>query len=113
MPGADLVLADLRSKALRKLGVARNQIIDTEKDQYPITRQWAEAIHTQCPQVQGLCWTSRQDDSAQALMLFGDRLKQGVLQAGAASRNLVGDAKAYDDVLLLAEQIGVDIVPGR
>jgi len=112
-PGADLVLADLRSKALRKLGIARNQIIDTEKDQYPVTRQWAEAIHTQCPQVQGLCWTSRQDDSAQALMLFGDRLKQGVLQAGAASRNLVGDAKAYDDVLLLAEQIGVDIVPGR
>ena len=111
-PGADLVLADLRSKALRKLGVARNQIIDTEKDQYPITRQLAAAIHTQCPQVQGMCWTSRQDDSAQALMLFGDRLNKGVLQQAAAARNLVSDSKAYDEVLLLAEQIGVDIVLG-
>ena len=111
-PGADLVLADFRSKALRKLGVARNQIIDTEKDQYPITRQWAEAIHKQCPDVQGICWTSRQDDSAQALIVFGDRLKKGVLQQVGASRNLVSDSKAYGQVLALAEKIGVDIVLG-
>ena len=112
-PGADLVLADLRGKALRKLGVARGQIIDTEKDQYPTTRQWAEAIHTQCPEVQGICWTSRQDDSAQALMLFGDRVKQDVLQPAATSRNLVSDSTAYAELLRLAEQIGVDIVLGR
>lgn len=111
-PNVDLVLADFRSKALRKLGVARSQIIDTEKDQYPITRRWAEAIHKQCPDVQGICWTSRQDDSAQALIVFGDRLKKGVLQRVGASRNLVSDSKAYGEVLVLAEQIGVDIVPG-
>jgi hypothetical protein len=111
-PGADLVLADLRSKALRRLGVARSQIIDTEKDQYPITRQWAEAIHKQCPDVQGICWTSRQDDSAQALIVFGDRLKKGVLQQAGESRNLVSDSKAYGELLVLAEQIGVDIVLG-
>lgn len=111
-PGADLVLADFRSKALRKLGVARSQIIDTEKDQYPITRQWAEAIHKQCPDVQGICWTSRQDDSAQALIVFGDRLKKGVLQQVGASRHLVSDSNAYGQVLALAEQIGVDVVPG-
>lgn len=110
--GADLVLADFRSKALRKLGVARSQIIDTEKDQYPITRQWAEAVHKQCPDVQGICWTSRQDDSAQALIVFGDRLKAGVLQQAGPSRNLVSDSKAYGEILVLAEQIGVDIVPG-
>lgn len=111
-PDADLLLADLRGKALRKLGVARNQLIDTEKDQYPMTRQWAEAIHKQCPDVQGICWTSRQDDSAQALMVFGDRMKKGVLQQTGASRDLIGDTKAYGEVLALAEQIGVDIVLG-
>lgn len=111
-PDADLILADFRNKALRKLGVARSQLIDTEKDQYPITRQWAEAIHKQCPDVQGICWTSRQDDSAQALMVFGDRLKKGDLQPAGASRNLVSDSKAYGEVLALAEQIGVEIVPG-
>ncbi len=112
-PGADLVLADLRGKALRKLGVERKQLIDTEKDRYPATRGWANAIHTQCPNVQGLCWISRQDDSAQAVMLFGDRIASGVLRQTALSRSLLNDGEAYDDVLNLAEQIGVNIVPGK
>lgn len=112
VPGADLLLADFRSKALRKLGVARNRIIDTEKDQYPITRQWAQAVHRQCPDVQGICWTSRQDDSAQALIVFGDRVPQTVLQQVGASRSLIGDIQAYGELLILAEQIGVDIVVG-
>ncbi len=112
-PGAALVLADLGSKALRKLGVERRQLIDTEKDQYPATRQWAEAIHAQCPDIQGLCWTSRQDDSAQAVMLFGDRIAAGVFSQVNASRSLVNDSAAYDELLDLAQQIGVDIVPGN
>lgn len=109
----DLVLADLRGKALRKLGVGRKQLIDTEKDQYPATREWANAIHTRCPDIQGLCWISRQDDSAQAVMLFGDRIASGVLRQIALSRNLLNDGEAYDDVLNLAEQIGVNIVSGK
>jgi hypothetical protein len=110
---AGLLLADLGSKALRKLGVPRKALIDTEKDQYPVTRLWAEAIHAQCPQVQGLCWTSRQDDSARSVVLFGDRIDGGALRQTAPSRSLVGDASAYGELLALAEQIGVDIVPGR
>ena len=109
----DLLLADLGSKALRKLGVQRNCLIDTEKDQYPVTRQWAVAIHAGFPQVQGLCWISCQDDSARALVLFGDRIGDGMLKASAPTRSLVGDSVAYGEILALAEQIGVDIVPGR
>jgi hypothetical protein len=109
----DLLLADLGSKALRKLGVPRNALIDTEKDQYPLTRQWAVAIHAQFPAVQGLCWVSRQDDSARALVLFGDRIAEGLLEPGAPTRSLVNDPAAYGELLALAEQIGVDIVPGR
>lgn len=108
-----LLLADLGSKALRKLGVERKQLIDTEKDQYPVTRQWAAAIHAGFPQVQGLCWISRQDDGARAVVLFGDRIAPGSLQPGAPSRSLVDDTAAYGELLALAEQIGVDIVPGR
>lgn len=108
-----LLLADLGSKALRKLGVQRKALIDTEKDQYPVTRLWAEAIHAQCPQAQGLCWISRQDDSALAVVLFGDRIDGEALRELAPSRSLAGDAAAYGELLALAELIGVDIVPGR
>lgn len=109
----DLLLVDLGSKALRKLGVPRKSLIDTEKDQYPLTRQWAEAIHRQRADVQGLCWTSRQDDSARALMLFGDRVEVNSLAAQGQARSLLQDSAAYMQVLELAEQIGVLMVAGR
>lgn len=112
-PLQDLLLADLGSKALRKLGVQRNALIDTEKDHYPVTRLWAAAIHAQYPRLQGLYWTSRQDDSAVSLLLFGDRIADDALRQRARSRSLVADTGAYGELLALAELIGVDIVPGR
>lgn len=109
----DLRLADLTGKPLRKLGVTRKQLIDTEKDQYPRTREWAAAIHAQHPDIQGLLWTSRQDDSARAVMLFGDRVPKGALRPTGNPRSLVKDEQAYGEVLALAEVIGVVIVSSR
>lgn len=109
----ELKLVDLRSLALRKLGISRKQLIDTEKDQYPATRKWAEAVHRQCLEAQGLSWVSRQDDSARAFVFFGDRVPAGALQQRGDSRSLLQDADAYSEVLDLAERIGVSIVPGK
>lgn len=107
-----LQVVDLASVPLRKLGITRKQLIDTEKDQYPATRQWAEALHRQCPDAQGLSWVSRQDDSARAVVLFGDRIPGGALKPQGASRSLVDDGSAYESVLDLADRIGVAIIPG-
>lgn len=109
----NLTLADLGSVALRKLGVQRKQLIDTEKDQYPKSRSWAEAIHAQHKDIQGLSWISRQDDSARAVMLFGDRIPAGTLQQVGDSRNLLDNEQAYAQLLDLADRIGVDLVPGK
>ncbi|WP_369327070.1 RES family NAD+ phosphorylase [Alcaligenes nematophilus] len=109
---APLSLVDLASVPLRKLGLTRKQLIDTEKDQYPATRLWAAAIYQQCAQAQGLCWISRQDDSARAVMLFGDRIAKTTLRSQGASLSLSDDSATYDAVLDLAERIGVLIVPG-
>ena len=108
-----LRVVDLASVPLRKLGITRKQLLDTEKDQYPATRKWAEALHRQYSDAQGLSWVSRQDDSARAFMFFGDRIPDGVLKPQGASRSLVEDGNAYDAVLDLAERIGVLIVPAR
>ena len=108
---AELALVDLRSTALRKLGVERKAIIDTEKDQYPHTRSVAAQIHSQRADAQGLLWTSRQDDSAKAMVLFGDRIADGILEKVGVSRDLIKTSATYEDVLRLADRIGVDIVP--
>lgn len=105
-----LVLADLSSKSLRKLGMQRKDLIETDKDKYPSTRKFAEAIHTQHNKIQGLRWTSRQDDSAYAYMLFGDRVAPAALYQLGVSRSLTDDPHAYEEMLDLAQKIGVDIV---
>jgi hypothetical protein len=79
----------------------------------PATRKWAEAIHRQCPQVQGLSWVSRQDDSARAVVLFGDRVSESALRPDSDSHSLVEDANTYDSLLDLADRIGVNVVRGK
>jgi hypothetical protein len=112
VPTRDLLLADLSATALRKLGIERSQLIDTEKDRYPQTRVWAEAIHAQCPDVDGLCWVSRQDDRARALVLFGDRVPSSDLAPLGLSISITSDPEVYTGLLHLADRIGVRIVDG-
>ena len=106
----DLTLADLTSTALMRLGLRRTDLIDTVKDQYPGTRLWAEAIHSACRGVEGLCWVSRQDDRARAIVLFEDRITAGDLAQLGTSRDIVGDVPLYVDLLKLAGRIGVNVV---
>ena len=105
-----LILADLTSTALRAMGVQRNQFIDTEADQYPATRKWAIAVHAQHPQAQGLLWVSRQDDTDRAVLLFGDRITPEALRQIGKSR-LLTSGSGLEKVVLLADRIGVNIVP--
>ncbi|MGJ3290470.1 RES family NAD+ phosphorylase [Klebsiella sp. PL-2018] len=109
----DLELVDLATVPLRKLGITRNALIDTEKDQYPTTRKWAEKIYQECPTALGMSWVSRQDDTARAMILFGDRISPESLCQTGESLSLVNDPTTYDDVLDLAERLDVLIVPGK
>jgi hypothetical protein len=107
----DLLLIDLGTVALHKLGIQRNQLIDTTKAHYPRTRLWAEALHRQFPKAQGLRWTSRQEDHAQAVMLFGDRVKSSLITSMLDSSPLLDeDGYAIRPVLDLATRLGVTLI---
>lgn len=110
VPVTALVLADLRNLALRKLGVTRGLLIDSDPTDYPITRKWAEAIYSQAPTLQGLCWTSRQDDSSTAVMLFGDRIDPGALKVANLPLSLLKDIDTYRKLQAIADRIGVFLV---
>ena len=113
VPTQDLILADLHSKPLRKLGVERSQLIDTEADTYPRTRRWAAAIHEQAADMQGLLWVSRQDDGGEAIVLFGDRVDPQALEQRGSTRELLADTACYAELLELADLIGVCLIDGR
>lgn len=106
---SNLMVADLTVTALRKVGITRSQLIETEKDHYPDTRAWAEAIHAQCPDIQGLRWISRQDDRAFAVVLFGDRVGAKPLVPQGSSLDIVDDPRTYADIVALADRIGVKL----
>ena len=106
-PLRDLLLVDLSSKALRKLGIPRSGLIECDAADYPKTRIWAVALHAQCPKADGLSWVSHQDDEARALMLFGDRLKRTDLAEVQPPADIVSDPALFQQLLDLAQRIGV------
>jgi RES domain-containing protein len=107
----DLALVDLSTIALRKLGVSRSELIDTDASHYGETREWALALHEQYPTAQGLKWTSRQDDTAMALVLFGDRVDGSAFELlGGPVSLLQPDGSACFEVLDLATRLGVSLV---
>jgi hypothetical protein len=107
----DLKLIDLSAISLRRLGISRSELIDSDASHYNETREWAVALHQQYPVAQGLKWTSRQDDTATALMLFGDRSDGSAFELmGGPVSLLQVDGSACSEVLDLASRPGVYLV---
>lgn len=104
---SDFQLLDLSKVALRGLGIPPRQLIDTTKAHYPATRGWAEQVYAAHPHVQGLLWSSRQDDRALAVVLFGDRVKATDLVDAKTSRTLSKSGVPENFVLELATDLKV------
>jgi hypothetical protein len=104
---ADFKLFDLSKVALRGLGIPPRQLIDTTKANYPATRAWAEQVYAEHPHVQGLLWSSRQDDRALAVVLFGTRVKASDLIDANSSRPLITKGVPAEFVLELATDLKV------
>ena len=106
-----LRLIDLTSIALKKLGIRRGDLIDTEAFEYPITRQWAARLYADHSDAEGLLWTSRQDDRAQAVVLFEPRLGGfSFVPVSGPESLLMADGSARPEVLNLADRLDVVLV---
>lgn len=79
VPLADLCLAELHGHGPAMIGASAGDLFGP-LGFYEVTAAWAKAIRWGTPRAQGLVWMSRQDDTARALMLWGDRVDSGVLQ---------------------------------
>ena len=107
LPGRDLRLVDLTSEGLHRLKVPKEELIASPLRDYPDTAQWAQALHRQFPDVDGLLWMSRQRDRDHALVLFGDRL-DGVLSGRRVGGPLVRNSTLRDAVLAAALRAGIE-----
>lgn len=103
-----LRLADFSTVGLRRLGLERSDVVDSDKRHYPHTRGLATWIYANCPDVQGIAWTSRQDDSAQAVVLFEPRLAADTLTIIERDMELLGGPH-HAALLELLDRLGVSL----
>lgn len=110
LPRRPLRLIQLRDAGLQKLGVTRAEMIESDVDQYPITRAWATALHGAVPDADGLIWTSRQHQASEAIMLFGTRVDRFELVVGTPPRSLFPGGDSWHHVVAAAEAAGITIL---
>ncbi len=104
-----LRLIQLRGFGLKKCGLTRTQIVDSDADQYGVTREWAAAFHDAADAADGLIWMSRQHDSSEAIVLFGTRVRRDDLEVIAPPRSLFPPSSGWHDVLIAAEAAGITV----
>ena len=108
-PRRKLRLIDLRGHELRRLGLTRNQLLETDAEHYHHTARWAAALHHALPTTDGLIWVSRQFDTASVMLLFGDRIKPQSLSLIEPPLSLYR-GRGYQQVLAIAEQAGLIVL---
>lgn len=97
-PTRDLRLVQLLGHGLRRLRIRAGNLTDTDPAEYPRTVPWAQSLHRNFPDVDGLVWMSRQFNSAKAVVLFGDRVASSELQVVSHTLPLrVGPGRALVD----------------
>ncbi|MFD7134688.1 RES family NAD+ phosphorylase [Streptomyces sp. NPDC059894] len=69
----DLTLISLRTEEDLAAVCQTSWLLDSEPDDYPRTRYWAQELRRQTKEAQGLLWQSRRHRPREALVLFGDR----------------------------------------
>ncbi len=74
-------VARLHGAGLTRLGLLREHVIDTDEADYPYTARWAQTIWGSRSRPHGIAWTSRQNDSGRAYLLWAGRIKPGGIAA--------------------------------
>jgi hypothetical protein len=103
-----LRLIQLRNPDLLKWHIRRKQLIGSSAKRYAQTAQWAEAIHHQFPQAEGLIWTSNQCDPDDAYIFFGDRVTATDFKL-TRGRNGVTDSSFLADVRSAGQRSDITI----
>ncbi len=107
VPQRELQLVNLTTDGLHRLKLPKAELITNAASDYLATARWAEALHCQFAQVDGLLWMSRQRDRDEAVMLFGDRAGHALAgtRLGTALR---GNDVLRQAILALALRVGID-----
>lgn len=98
---------DLTTDGLHRLKLPKEELIASAPRDHLHTARWAEALHRQFKDIDGLMWMSKQRDRDRALMLFGDRVR-GALTGTRVGGVLARNSELREAVLTLALRAGIE-----
>lgn len=104
----DIELATLRAVDLKKWRISRTSLIASSPRLYAQTARWAEAVHHQFPNVEGLVWTSNQCDPDSAYLFFGDRVSDRDFKI-VSTRDGRTNASFLSDVRMAGRRGGIKV----
>jgi hypothetical protein len=106
-----LRLAPMFNQNLAIVGQSRQTMIESHGTaSYKETCAWAEAIHRDIPDADGLLWTSRQQDETLAMLLFGTRVRPSDLEVVSSEAIDHGPGRQW--VSDVARTYRIDLIPG-
>jgi len=108
-----LTVATLHAPDLARFELTIDQLTATNAMYYPQTARWAEAIHNNHPDVQGLEWTSYRAGPERAYVLFGDRVKPHDLRTAGNQVDVATDHLVYKEVIECGHRVGVRVHDSR
>lgn len=95
-PRRNLDLVPLFTPELLRLGLDAQAVFRPSQLVYPRCRQLAEMAWRDSPEAHGVIWTSVRENSAQAMVLFGDRLDRTDFDE-IDTRSIASDASLLDE----------------
>ena len=101
-----LQVIDRTCTGLRRAGLIRPQVVDTDATAYPITQALARHLYSACPTACGIQWMSKQLDRSRAIMLVADCVFPGSITLAAPSRSVL-DSDVEERILDLVEALGM------
>ncbi|WP_460068534.1 RES family NAD+ phosphorylase [Streptomyces sp. YKOK-I1] len=108
---AELTLVSLRVEEDLAAVCQDSWLLDSEPDDYPRTRFWAQELRRQAEKAQGLVWQSRRHRPREALVLFGDRCGDGPFAAEPLVSHDLGTFDGADTANRLLTPLRAAIVP--
>ncbi len=106
-----LQLADFTALGIRKVGLKKSEVIETDKTQYPYSRDIAQWLYRMRPDLQGILWSSRQDDRGQAMVVFEPRLTATPLHIWQHGEP-IAEGTNLDELADLLDVMGAGVIFG-
>lgn len=105
-----LSLVDLTSPGLRRIGLSRSDLIDTNADSYPVTQRFAKDLYMEFPTAHGIRWVSRLFDEGVCIVLWQDRIAPDCLLQSSTPVSVLTEP-IMSEILDLVEQLDMRYLP--